>query len=182
MKKRFEELKKKIDSLEFYHNRGLANEIPFYIFDYSPREEEEIRYFVKEELVPYFKNHENISMVEVDIFDLMIKSLEDEGILEAAFEMEGDRGTEYLYEKIKLSFNPKIASEYIEELSESNNLVLITGVGKAFPIVRTHAILNNLQSIFDHKKVILFFPGEYTGRDLRLFGFKDNNYYRAFKI
>ena len=36
--------------------------------------------------------------------------------------------------------------------------------------------------IFNETKVILFFPGEYTTTDLRLFGFKDNNYYRAFKI
>ncbi|WP_418964863.1 BREX protein BrxB domain-containing protein, partial [Cetobacterium sp.] len=50
------------------------------------------------------------------------------------------------------------------------------------PIVRTHTVLNNLQNIFDHTKVLLFFPGEYTSVDLRLFGFKDNNYYRAFRI
>lgn len=60
--------------------------------------------------------------------------------------------------------------------------MILTGVGKIFPIVRTHTILNNLQNIFDHTKVLLFFPGEYTSTDLRLFGFEDNNYYRAFKI
>ena len=72
--------------------------------------------------------------------------------------------------------------EYIKEKSKDKNFVIITGVGKIFPVVRTHALLHNLQNIFNETKVLLFFPGEYTTRDLRLFGFKDNNYYRAFKI
>ena len=29
---------------------------------------------------------------------------------------------------------------------DGNSIVLITGVGKAFPVVRSHTILNNLQS------------------------------------
>lgn len=182
MDKKFKNLIEKVDSLEFYHNRGLANEVPFYIFDYPPSEGLKIRNFVKKELVPHFDNHNYISLIEIDMFDLMINSLKNDGILEAAFKLEEERGTQFLYEKIKISFNPQIASEYIGKLSKDYNLVLITGVGKVFPIVRTHSILNNLQSIFDHKKVILFFPGEYTGTDLKLFGFKDNHYYRAFKI
>ena len=33
---RFKELIEKLKSEEFYNNRGLANEVPFYIFDYLP--------------------------------------------------------------------------------------------------------------------------------------------------
>ena len=50
MKDRFKELIKKIKSDEFYNNRGLANEVPFYIFDYNPKYELEIRDFVKNKL------------------------------------------------------------------------------------------------------------------------------------
>jgi len=86
------------------------------------------------------------------------------------------------YEKLKKSFNTEIIMKYIAEKTKDKNFLILTGVGKVFPIVRTHTILNNLQNIFDHTKVLLFFPGEYTSTDLRLFGFQDNNYYRAFKI
>ncbi len=96
--------------------------------------------------------------------------------------MEERRGTEVLYEKLKSSFNMEVILKMIKNKVEDKNLVIITGVGKIYPIVRTHALLNNLQNIFNETKVILFFPGEYTTTDLRLFGFKDNNYYRAFKI
>ena len=103
-------------------------------------------------------------------------------ILESAFELEEKKGTKFLYEKLKKSFNTEIIMKYIAEKTKDKNFLILTGVGKVFPIVRTHTILNNLQNIFDHTKVLLFFPGEYTSTDLRLFGFQDNNYYRALKI
>lgn len=184
LKKRLKDLMKKIGSDEFYENKGLANEVPFYIFDYKPNKELEMRDFIKNELVSKFSEHESrINAIEIDLFDLMLESLENDGILEKSFKLEKRKGTQFLYEKLKQSFNSEIVVKYIEKKSKDNDLVLITGVGKVYPIVRTHTVLNNLQSIFDHKKVILFFPGEYTNIDLSLFGqFKDNNYYRAFKI
>ena len=88
----------------------------------------------------------------------------------------------FLYKKLKNSFNMEVILELIKEKAKNKNLVIITGVGKIYPIVRSHALLNNLQNLFNETKVILFFPREYTTTDLRLFGFKDNNYYRAFKL
>lgn len=184
LKKRLKDLIKRIDSDEFYENKGLANEVPFYIFDYEPKKELEMRDFIKNELIPKFsENDSRINAVEIDLFNLMLESLESDGILEKSFKLEKRKGTQFLYEKLKQSFNSEIVIKYIEKKSKDNNVIFITGVGKVYPIVRTHTVLNNLQSIFDHKKVILFFPGEYTNIDLSLFGqFKDNNYYRAFKI
>lgn len=184
LKKRLKDLIKRIDSDEFYENKGLANEVPFYIFDYEPKKELEMRDFIKNELIPKFsESNSKINAIEIDLFDLMLESLENDGILEKSFKLEKRKGTKFLYNTLKKSFNSEIIIKYIEEKSKGNNLILITGVGKVYPIVRTHTVLNNLQNIFDHKKVILFFPGEYTNIDLSLFGqFKDNNYYRAFPV
>lgn len=184
LKKRFKDLIIRINSDKFYKNEGLSKEVPFYIFDYKPKKELEIRDFIKNELITKFSENQNrINAVEIDLFDLMLESLENDGILEKSFKLEKRKGTKFLYNTLKKSFNSEIIIKYIEEKSKGNNLILITGLGKAYPIVRTHTVLNNLQNVFDHKKVILFFPGEYTEIDLSLFGqFKDNNYYRAFKI
>lgn len=184
LKKRFEELVKRIDSDKFYENKGLANEVPFYIFDYDPAKELHVRDKVKKELLKKFsENNHRLNAIEIDLFDLLLESLENDKILEKSFKLEKRKGTQFLYEKLKKSFNSEIIIKYIEEKTKNNNLIFITGVGKVYPIVRTHTVLNNLQSIMDHKKVVLFFPGEYTNIDLSLFGlFKDNNYYRAFKI
>lgn len=178
---RFKELIEKLKSEEFYNNRGLANEIPFYIFDYLPEEELNIRYKVKNELLNSLENTK-LKGIEIDLFDLLLESLKNDGIFESVFHMEERRGIEVLCQKLKSSFNMEVILKMIKNKVKDKNLVIITGVGKIYPIVRTHALLNNLQNIFNETKVLLFFPGEYTTTDLRLFGFKDNNYYRAFKI
>ena len=131
---------------------------------------------------PSLEDNERLKAVEIDIFELLLESMRNDNILDMAFEIEEKKGTKFLYEKLKKSFNTEIIMKYISEKTRGKNFLILTGVGKIFPIVRTHTILNNLQNIFDHTKVLLFFPGEYTSTDLRLFGFEDNNYYRAFKI
>lgn len=179
---RFKKLIEKVKSDEFYNNRGLANEVPFYIFDYRPEDELNMRDNIKNLLLPALEKDTRLNAVEIDLFNLLIESLNNDGIFDSVLKMEERRGTKILYEKLKNSFNMEIICKYFKTKAENKNFVIITGVGKIFPIVRTHALLNNLQVIFNETKVLLFFPGEYTTTDLRLFGFKDNNYYRAFKI
>ena len=57
-------------------------------------------------------------------------------------------------------------------------MIFITGIGKIYPIVRAHDILNNL-NITD-VPLVVFYPGKYTGTNLKLFTeIDDTNYYRA---
>ena len=61
--------------------------------------------------------------------------------------------------------------------------MLLTEVGAAYPLLRSHSMLNNLHERLDRVPVVMFFPGTYDGQQLRLFGlFKDDNYYRAFRL
>ena len=96
------------------------------------------------------------------MFELLLKSMKNDNILDMAFEIEEKKGTKFLYEKLKKSFNTEIIMKYISQKTRDKNFLILTGVGKIFPIVRTHTILNNLQNIFDHTKVLLFFPGDST--------------------
>lgn len=184
LEKRLNELIDKVRSDEFYNNRGLANEIPFYIFDYLPEVELKIRSFIKNKFLKKLNEESKLNAVEIDLFELLIESMEKDQILKTAFQMEEKKGTKVLFENLKKSFNIEIILKYIKTKSKDKNLILLTGVGKVYPIIRTHTVLNNLQNVLDENtKVILFFPGEYTTTDLKLFGlFKDNNYYRAFKL
>ena len=64
-------------------------------------------------------------------------------------------------------------------------MVFLTGVGKIYPILRSHKILNNLHQVVDNVPVVMFYPGKYDGQELILFGdkeAKDDNYYRAFQL
>ena len=93
-----------------------------------------------------------------------------------------------LYEKILNS--KKIKYEILNKFSDSvsddgSHIILITGVGKAYPVIRSHTILNNLQSIFKRNPVVMMYPGRFSVRKghLKLFDrLDDDNYYRAFPI
>jgi hypothetical protein len=74
-------------------------------------------------------------------------------------------------------------------LSQSEyDVLFLSGVGEVFPYIRSHNVLNNLQSTAKDKPTVLFFPGIYShslesGASLDLFGrFRDDKYYRAFNI
>ena len=67
--------------------------------------------------------------------------------------------------------------------TEDDDIVFLTGVGKVWPIIRSHTVLNNLHRALDKVPVVLFFPGTYDGGSLMLFNeIKDDNYYRAFQL
>ena len=71
-----------------------------------------------------------------------------------------------------------------QKIKESDAKVyFLTGVGMVFPFIRSHNILNNLQNVAKEAPTLCFFPGDYDGHKLELFGLlKDDNYYRAFNI
>ena len=68
------------------------------------------------------------------------------------------------------------------------DILVLTGIGRVFPFVRSHNILNNLQVAVSGFPVLLLFPGEYrqmasAGSSLVLFDMlTDDQYYRAKNI
>ena len=70
-----------------------------------------------------------------------------------------------------------------EVLIDILEFVLLSGLGSAWPLVRGHELLSALQDVMGSTPLVLFYPGEYSGRDLHPFGMiESKNYYRAFKL
>lgn len=178
-----------ITEKDFLNNKGLGNEVGYYIFDYSPMEE----LFVRNHIA-FLKNKLNGSgtkakIIEYDLYELMINFLDQEGFLETCFELEKENGYMDMADDIASALGLDYTNElnlmvtYIMEHTKKHSIVFLTGVGKCYPIIRSHNILNNLHQVLDTVPVILFFPGQYNGQELHLFGtIKDNNYYRAFPL
>ncbi len=112
---RFKELIKKVKSEDFYNNRGLANEVPFYIFDYDPKDELIVRENIRNYFLKEVAKSEKLKAIEIDLFDLLLESLKNDGIFDLVFQMEERRGSQVLYEKLKNSFNIEVILEYIKE-------------------------------------------------------------------
>lgn len=172
-----------IRSPAFLANKGLGNEIGFYIFDYDPRDELLVR-----EHIAYLKRTltsgtESRKVIEFDLYEMMLDLLKKEGVLEDLPQIEEQQGSKYLAEALKDIASSEVYVSLIRDQVGDSDIVFLTGVGKVWPIVRSHNILNNLHHVLDKVPVIMFFPGKYDGAELRLFNkLKDDNYYRAFRL
>ncbi len=184
---RFLDLEDRMISVASLTRYGTANDLKFYIFDYAPKDE----LLIRKEVIKL--KSRNPDIVEFDLYEMMLEIIEEEGYLEDIQRMEKDYEKDLLLREV---FQPLLSVEeddnaFLEKFKtrvpdDGRSIVLITGVGKAFPIIRSHTILNNLQSIFRNNPVVMMYPGRYEIKNamtLRLFErLDDDNYYRAFPL
>jgi hypothetical protein len=184
---RLEEAEKLIREPAFRQNKGLGNEVGYYVFDYPAKDEltvrEWIRYWQK-------KNNPNVDgfrFTVFDLYDIVIDMLEKDGFLNQCFVFEEKQGMEGIVKAVgrmlRLSDDAGLMVEYIKKQTPRDAVVFLVGVGKCYPILRSHKVLNNLHQALDNVPVVMLYPGKYDGQELVLFGsVKDDNYYRAFRL
>ncbi len=184
---RLDEIIPKITAPAFRQNRGLGNEIGYWIFDYPPQYELLVREHI--ELIKQKVNYSGseVHVQEFDLYAIMLEILARRGYLAKNFEMEETKGSEFIFtatkKTLRLATDRDLIVQYMAEQVQPNDIVFITGVGKAYPIIRSHTVLNNLHKAIDQVPVVMFFPGSYDGLELVLFDeIKDDNYYRAFPL
>lgn len=183
---RVDEILTRIVEPSFRENKGLGNEIGFYIFDYDPEYELLIRdrvTFIKDKA----KGAYGLNIVEFDLYEIMLELLDSKGYLKKNFIMEEKKGSEQVFtatkKALRLTLDNDLLVQYISERLDDADIVFLTGIGKAWPIIRSHTVLNNLHRIVEKQPLIMFFPGTYDGGSLMLFNYlKDDNYYRAFQL
>ena len=184
---RLDKLLPRLQEKRFRENKGLGNEIGFYVFDYDPQDELIVREHIKFLIQKVNNENSDVKIIEFDLYEIILEILENKNYLAKVFEMEKQKGSEYAFNAIKktlrLTSNSDLVVEYINDRVKNQDIVFITGVGKAWPIIRSHTILNTLHSVIDNVPLVMFFPGIYDGLELKLFNeIKDDNYYRAFQL
>jgi len=184
LEERLELLKEELQKEDFLKSRGLGNEVPFWIFDYPPEKE----LLVRDTITKIIANLEkrSIQVLEVNLYDVCLEIIESKISAEKITAFEESKGSDELLKKLKLMLKPDILKSAIQQKMNENGgfqLIFLTGVGKAWPMVRSHTILNNVQPLLGNIPLVTFYPGKYSGFDLSLFGkFRDANYYRAFRL
>ncbi len=187
LNKRLDLIEPKILEKSFRTGRGTANEVNFWIFDYDPEDEMAVRAHIHFLVNRINSKHNDIRIVKFDLYNLMLNVLRGKDYLDKVLQMEQAKGSEAIINPIKKTLRltldgDLIINKIVENLAPEHDIVFLTGVGKAWPIIRSHTILNNLHSKVDRNPLVMFFPGDYTS-ELRLFGeITDDNYYRAFKL
>lgn len=187
LNERLDLIKPKLLAPDFRKGRGLGNEINFWIFDYAPQDEMAVRSHIEYLRTSINAEHDDIRIIVFDLFDILVKHLEDKKYLDKVLEMEKVKGSDSIMSPIKKTLRLTLADDVVvstiaESVQSETDILFISGVGKAWPFIRSHTVLNNLHSRIEVTPVVMFFPGEYTS-ELSLFGeIKDDNYYRAFRL
>lgn len=177
----------RISSREFLENKGVANEVRYYVFDYEACDEQIMRQKIRDLIARNNPEIDGFQIVEYDIYKLILGILEERGYVDKCIRFEKEKGREYLYNAIskllRLTTDKNLIVNKIVENTPENSVVFLTGIGKVYPFVRAHNVLNNLHQVFDKVPVIMFYPGNWNGQSLSLFGtISDGNYYRAFPL
>ncbi len=181
---KFEHIFKTTNDPAFLKMESLGGEVPFFITTYAPEEQTE----VDQEIVSLLRRFAAAGTIclEINLFDLCTDLLKARGIWDDILGQESKHNKSRFLRMMQPPLNPEkhIAPEIRKRLAQvSPQLVILTGVGLVFPFIRSHTILNNLQSVITEAPTIMFFPGNYDGSKLELFGrLKDDNYYRAFYL
>jgi len=182
---RLNEILPKIISDGFLSGSGIGKEIPFYIFEYPPEQELRVRDHIRFLLEHIPKQRPDLRVKHVNLFDLLIDYLKDRKLLERSFQMQQEKGDEALLKALRAPLHEdKLAQVFARAAQPAqHDLVLVSGVGSVWPLLRSHSLLNNLHPVMGKTPLVMFYPGRYDGQSLRLFGkLKSNNYYRAFKL
>ena len=188
-KERAEHLYRVITSERFLTKQGLGNEVPFFICPF-PAEDGLTMIEDRLDLIERI-GHAGVTALDLSLYDISLGLFEERGILEDVLAAEPDMAKSELRELLQgvLDVHEHLIPKIAEAIAaQSHDVIFLSGVGEVYPYIRSHNVLNNLQSTAKDKPVVLFFPGSYThstatGRSLDLFGLlHDDKYYRAFNI
>lgn len=169
---------------DFLHNRGLGNEAALHIFQYEPKDEMIMRAFVNDLVRDFDGQDKPCHIIRFDLYDILLDICRERRILDRIPEIEQKRGSDFINGQIKNVAKPEAFIQHMQYGEHhAGDVLVLTGVGRVYPYMRSHNILNNIQHIFEDIPVVMFYPGRYDGQSLRLFDlFMDDHYYRAFNL
>jgi hypothetical protein len=189
MQERFQHLFALTSGQRFLKKHGLGNEVPFFICPFKPEEAIEMER-LQRQLVNRL-DQVAVRVLEINLYDLSLAMLTDRDVLTQILETEESVSKEELQELLQGVLDPEthLVPAIATKLADTEfDVLFLSGVGEVFPYIRSHNVLNNLQSTAKEKPTVMFFPGAYThslesGASLDLFGrLHDDKYYRAFNI
>lgn len=189
MQDRFNHLLGVISGQRFLNKQGLGNEVPFFICPFRPGEEVAMARLQRQ--LQNKLDQTGVRTLDINLYDLSIELLKERGILDQILEMEASVSKAELKELLQGVLDPEahLVPAISKRMQDADfDVMFISGVGEVFPYIRSHNVLNNLQSAAKDKPTLMFFPGAYThsletGASLDLFGrLRDDKYYRAFNI
>ena len=176
----------RLASPDVLENRGAGGEIGFWIFDYPPEHEMQMRSWLSGVIEPGLRKLKpGLHFATIDLFECVISMLEERGLLAKAVDMQMKQGDEAVLKSLRSVLKEDRVAAGIVDLvgAKDLDLLIVRGVGAVYPMLRTHTLLSALHPHMRDTPLLMLYPGRYDGQSLRLFGkLTDDNYYRAFSL
>jgi hypothetical protein len=131
----------RITSRDFLHSKGLGNEIGFWIFDYPPEREVDVRDFLSGTVLPALpKQVPPIRAAAVNLLQLVTEILEERKLLDKTFEMQAGKGDDSTLAALRSVLKEdRLAQKIATQFDVASlDLLILTGVGAVYPMLRTH--------------------------------------------
>ncbi|WP_425004477.1 DUF1788 domain-containing protein [Mycolicibacterium sp. S3B2] len=188
---RFEHAYRVMTSPRFLNMEGLGNEVPYFILPYAPSDEPALA-DERRRLVNRLRTA-GIAVCDIDLWALACTLWQETGQWEQLLEAEPGLTKDVFGEAVGNVISPggylsPAIARTVDDQDPPPQVVLLSNVGRLFPLVRSHTILNTLQPLLSNVPVVLVFPGSYRqsptqGSSLVLFDrMTDDDYYRAFDL
>ncbi len=178
---RLDKLRDLIQQSDFLKSKGLSNEVNIRIFCYDPKDEMSVRHFTERLL-----NDSSLAcnLIEYNLYKVFLSICDEKRITKLIDDMERKKGKKILLGHLVNIADNKVFVKKMRETSHKiGDVILITGVGEAFPFIRVHALLEAMQPNFSDVPILVMYPGLFDGRCVKLFNkLSPNSYYRAFNV
>jgi len=174
----------------FLSSEGIGNEIACYIFDYPASDELRVREHIEMMMDRLASHHGGLRVLHLNLLDVVLAYLEQRGLLAKTLKMQASKGDAAVLRALKGPLAAEKLRDFIatEHKPADHDLLLLSGVGSVWPMLRAHSLLNCLHTVMAQTPLVMFYPGTFDGTTLRLFGRIASStskpgtkpYYRAF--
>lgn len=174
-------------STRFLKMEGLSKEVPFFIYHYPPAWAPDVE-GLRDRVITKLRSDDGLNVAEINLYDLAVQLLMERGVWDRVLAAEPDMDKAEFREMLQGMLDPHdhLAPAIRTRLdAEPGDMVFLAGIGEVFPFIRTHTVLENLQSVVTGRPMLAWFPGTYeftqaSGHQLRALNLSaSDSYYRA---
>ena len=182
LNERLDDLREQMQEQDFLSGNGLSNEVNIRMFCYDAKDEMTVRHFTEKLLADKTMS---CRVIEYNLYHIFLSICDDKRITDRIPALEEKKGKHFILEQLtRMATNIAFVNKMKAVPHNTGDVILITGVGEAFPFIRVHALLEAMQPHYSDVPIVVMYPGKFENRNsLILFDrLKPNWYYRAFNV
>ena len=169
---RLNQILPRITDKVFLSSEGIGKEIACYIFDYPASDELMVREHLAMMMDRIASHHSDLRVLHLNLLDVGMAYLKHRRLFDKTIEKQTSEDDANIIKKLKGPFAAERVRDFIGATHNPSDydLLILSGIGSIWPILRAHSLLNCLHSIMKQTPLVMFYPGTFDGLTLSLFG------------